>query len=698
MRKNSFYYLIILLCLLSISVNGQIYIAPNGDDTFSGDQANPLKTLEAAIRKASRLQTTSDSIEIIIKDGVYYLNKPIVITENDWNNSKTLLITGETQNFPIFKGSIPIPKFEKISDDLWKVDLSQIIKEKKLTIHQIFVNGKRATRARTPNVGKLFNPKSAKQTKNSSNTNLFNQVITLSAEVANTIPLKAIDDDYDQVVVSFNHKWLRTRGYINNISVNNHTISITTPQIDPIIAFDTSSQFYLENSRHFLDAPNEWYLDNSGFLYYVPSKGDDINTSIIEIPILNDLLQIKGSFAKKVKNITFRNLSFQHTKYSIPRKGEIMQQAGWHVECAVSLNFTENISFENCEIANISNSAIWFRSGCKNNKISHSYIHDLGVGGIKIGDYQLSSNQNNATSNINIDNNIIHNGGLEIPTGVGVLIMHSGDNILSHNDIANFRYTGISVGWSWGYKKSQATNNKIINNHIHHLGWAELNDFGGIYTLGLSEGTEVKNNVIHDIFSYDNKGWGIYLDEGSSYISIINNLIYNCKSGGFHFHYGKENVIKNNIFANQVHSQLEATRTENHTSFSFTNNIVYFKSGVLSNRPGWDKVKFVSDNNLYWDKRKNVRFYNMSFEEWKKTTGKDKHSVIINPLFKDPVQFDFRFKNNSNIDKIKFRPFDYTKAGVYGNNDWKKKAILDTTIVDLFNDSVERRKKEESIK
>jgi parallel beta-helix repeat protein len=695
MRKNNIYYLVFILSLLlSSSVNGQIYIAPNGNDTFSGNRTNPLKTLEAAIQKASRLNTNSDSIEIIVKEGVYYINKPIIITEKDWNSSKTLIIRGETRNFPIFKGSIPMPKFEKVSNDLWKIDLSEILKEKKLTIHQIFVNDKRAVRARTPNVGELFNPISTKQTKNNSNQSLFNQTIELSSEDARSISLKAITNDYDKIIVSFNHKWLRTRGYINNISVNNRTFSITTPQIDPIIAFDTSSRFYFENSRHFLNAPNEWYLDNSGILYYVPSKGENINTSVVEIPILNELLNIKGSSTKKVKNISFRNISFQHTKYSVPRNGEIMQQAGWHVECAVNLSFAENVSFENCEIANISNSAIWFRTGCKNNKVSHSYIHNLGIGGIKIGDYQPSSNQINSTNNITIDNNIIHNGGLEIPTGVGVLIMHSGNNIVSHNDIGAFRYTGISVGWSWGYKNSQAVNNKIINNHIHHLGWAELNDFGGIYTLGLSEGTEVRNNVIHDVYSYNDFGWGIYLDEGSSYILVTNNLVYNCKAAGFHFHYGKENIIKNNIFANQYLSQLEATRVEKHNSFNFTNNIVYFTDGVLSNRPGWRNVHFQADNNLYWDARsKNIKFYNMNFDEWKNKTGKDEHSVVADPLFQDPANFNFRFKNHSNIDKIKFIPFDYTQAGVYGDNEWKKKAILDPHIIDLYNTTIEKRNK-----
>lgn len=690
----------LFLCFIfSCSVfSNPFYVAPNGKDTNTGTINSPFATIPGAVEQIQALRNKgelSGNVELIIGQGEYRLTSPIVLSNNLWDGRDTLFIRGQKGSTPTIKGSLNLGHFEKVSDTLWQIVVPQFLYYGKQNIQQLFVNGKRAVRARTPNFGTMFKTKQVQEIKLDSNNNVTGglalQKMFLSEEQFNV--LKPAFSDIPNVIISINHAWDRSKEFIQNVSLQDSAAFIINRPMPQWNTLNNSSQFLFENSISFLDHPGEWHLSDEGVLFYFPRKEEDIKTASAEIPILDQLLVIEGSNGNLLQNIVFENISFQHTRHLMPPSGEGPNQAAASYPASIELNYVRNIVFNQCEISNVSNYGIWFKEGCSQSKVTECHIHDLGIGGVKIGDTKRSHSELSVTNNIIIDNNIIQSGGYEVPTGVGVIIFHSSDNTISHNDIADFRYTGVSVGWVWGYTPSVAKRNKIVYNHIHHLGWGELSDMGGVYTLGLSEGTVVNNNVIHDIYSYGYGGWGLYTDEGSTEIVLENNLVYNCKSSGFHQHYGKENIIRNNIFALNLISQLQATRIEEHLSLNFTNNIVYFDSGFLlgkSSGANWHKINLNSDNNCYWDTRtKDIRFEDMSFKEWQ-TQGKDLHSVIADPGFINPKGFDFNFKNKRIINKIGFKPFDYSKSGVYGSKEWKEKAILNKEITDAFDDVVKK--------
>ena len=650
-----------------VSAQEHLYVSVNGNDGHEGTAGAPMKSIRAAISKAGQLPG-EDTVYVHIGPGTYFLDEPITLTASD---TRPMVFEGDAESKPVFSGGYRIGGWQVTPEGWWKTTVPEVMKYGQL-FQQLFVNGERATLARTPDKG-LFSvigqveqtPVETEGKDDGYGHGYYVQRYRTDPE--NLVCFKdlnrgnywtKVNDKSSDIRILLYQAWDNTYKSVDYINPDSAFVYIHGPKLHQMYSYH--NLFRLENFKGALNAPGEWFLDKSGELTYIPREGEDPGTAEVFAPGLRNLLILSGAKGK-----VFRNISFQHTSYILPVKGMTPYQAAQHLDATVMMDHSVGIVLDNCEVMHTGNYAIAYDHS-HDCKIEHTFLYDLGGGGLKI-DY---------SQDITLLNSIIRKGGQVFPAGVGVLIRESSHVKALHNEVCDLRYSGFSVGWIWGYAKSLSFANEIAFNHIHHLGWGELDDMGGVYTLGIQPGTTVHDNVIHDVYSHDYGGWGLYTDEGSSQIVMENNLVYGCKCGGFHQHYGEDNIIRNNILAWSTWQALQWTRKEDHRSFTFAHNIV-LQDGFpfLSRHATWKEAIGDFDRNCFWDiTEKDPYFDDMTPEQFRMI--RDAKTLVADPMFKDPLHGDFTFKSLKTARKIGFKPFDYSRAGVEGDEAWKAKAQM----------------------
>jgi parallel beta-helix repeat protein len=603
--------------------------------------AGPITTFAQArdAARAQRISGKTGPITITVRAGTYFLPETLVLGPED---SDTIWEAAHGEH-PILSGGRTISHWTHTSGATWTADAPGPY------FHQLFINGRRAIRARTPNDG-FFRFVGG---------GTPNEQLRLHFHGHDIKEELATQPDAEIVGSML---WSEFRSPVLGVNKRAHLVELGPKQDS---ANEAEARYFIENSPSALDASGEWYLERSTQkVSYIPLPGEDMAQAQVIAAGQERLISIEGrpESGQFVQNIVFRGLTFEHADWNRGPQGYLDLQAAIPASSAVHVVGAVHLRIERCTFAHSGGYALELGRGSKHNQVLANEFYDLGAGAIRLGEPELRQNPAERNDDNIIADNQIHDLGLVYAGGIGIWVLQSARNQIVHNHVHDLYYTAISVGWTWGYGQNQSSGNLIAFNDLHDIGKNMMSDLGAIYTLGIQPGTIIQNNLIHDVSSFSYGGWGIYLDEGSSKILVEDNIVYHCKSAGFHQHYGRENILRNNIFAFNREHELMRTRGEPHLSFTLQNNIVYFDQGDLLGAD-WTDGNFLLRQNLYYDRRgKDIRFTDKSFPEWK-ATGQDQNSRIADPLFVDAMNFDFRLTPESPALQIGFHPIDMTTVG-----------------------------------
>jgi len=668
-------------CPLAAVLAADVHVAVSGDDAADGSVATPVRSLRRALDRIHEIRTAEPDratpIVIEVADGRHEMAEPLVILPADsGTEASPTLIRAAAGARPVVSGGRVITGWQ-VADvagrPRWTAHLPEV-QAGGWNFAQLFVNDQRRFRPVLPAAG--WHTIAGTLEPSPANAGQGHDRFAFAGD-----DLRPDWANLGDVEVVATHRWTMSRLPIGAIEPNpddpaTKIVTFAGRTRAPVewCSFPKGNRFLVENVKEALGEPGSWYLDRpTGTLTYCPRDGELPTNVTVIAPRLDRLVELRGDVAAgtTVAHVRFEGLTFAHGNWALPAGGQSYPQAEVNVTAAIAATAARQVAFADCAVRHVGRYAIEFGAGCQACTVERCELVDLGGGGVLIGTSGgpqswgtpgFVAGPEGEVKEIAIRDTTIAHGGRIHSAAIGVWIGHASGCTVEHCHIHDFTYSAVSVGWVWGYAESRAHHNRIAHNHIHDIGHGVLSDMGAVYTLGVSPGTVVEGNVIHDIASHDYGGWGLYTDEGSTGIVMRKNLVYRTSSGGFHQHYGRDNVIENNIFAAARDWQIQRTRVEGHTSFRFERNIVWWASDAPLVKGDWTKG-LVTKANCYWHGGKAVVFPDGQDLAARQAAGQDEGSIAADPKCKDPLAGDFTLAADSPALPLGLEPLDPAAAG-----------------------------------
>ncbi|MEX2592937.1 MAG: peptide-binding protein [Anditalea sp.] len=668
----------VLVSFTGAAQNNNLYVSTSGSDDNPGTVNEPLATLQAAIKKTRDMPVKP---EIILDKGTYYLNETVIFKPEDSGTAQNpLTIRAKEGERVIVSGGKRLDLiWEEYQNGRFKASTSGE------SFDQMFVNGEKQIRARYPNYDK--------------NVRIFNGY---AEDAVSSDRVKSWDDAAGGYLHAIHkHRW----GGFHYIITGKEGDSLMMEggwQNNRQMGIHDEYRF-VENIFEELDAQMEWYHDEaSKTLYYYPLGNINPNGAEIEITILENLFEFRGSEENPVQYIDIEGLELAHTRHTFMKTNEPLLRSDWTIHrgggivfdgaknCRVSdcffnslggngifvSNYNRDISITGCEMAFLGACAVSF-VGNKDAVRSPSFEYHEYIPSADI-DRTPGPKTNEYPARCKVEDCLIYNIGTIEKQVAGVQISMASEISVSHNTIYNVPRAGINIGdGTWGGHIIEY--NDVFNTVLETGDHGAFNSWGrdrywhpersvmdslvadepSLIKLDAWKTTIIRNNRFHC-----DHGWDIDLDDGSSNYEIYNNV---CLSGGIKLREGFYRKVFNNVLFNSTFHP-HVWFMDSHDSF--TRNILGAPYQPIMVKQWGDTVDF----NLHPNK--------FSLEQAQELEI-DENSAFGAPQFIDVKNGDFRITENSPALALGFENFSMEGFGVV--SDRLKKKALSPTIPELVD-------------
>lgn len=556
--KKSIFTLFLILFLTTVA-NGrqELHVSPAGDDANPGTEAQPMRTLQHALDAF-----TEDEQVLCVHTGRYEITEPIRVQLK--SEKQRLTITTWPTNAcaepaTISAGRI-IAGWREIEPGLAVAEIPEV-KAGAWDFRDLYVNDRRAVRARHPNTG-FFRVDKAGEDRRTNFT--YND-----GDLKNW-------PDLENVELVFMHDWSITRCPIKEIDESERRLTVPDKigcDIDffMIDNWEPHPRYFVENSREFLDAPGEWFLDKKeGKLYYRLAEGETLQTLEAVAPVAKQIMAVTGFadacygvYPDYTWQVEFENLRFQHAAGFFPKPKNTywgMQAAVYfpHLDANEPLHAApaaiqcENIAhfqFMNCEFSHLGENGLWLGKNVSYGAIFMCKFHDIGANGLMIGTHGHDGYARNCFIYMSDFSKTCQT----LYGGSAIWVGFAAGTRIDSNQIRDTAYSGISLGWQWNPQPSPSRENRIEGNHIHDC-MQLLSDAGCIYTLGWQPDSMIESNLLHGVPMAHGRAEsnGMFLDEGTKGFTIERNFIYDTGQSSLRFHRADTNIVKKNVLANHA--------------------------------------------------------------------------------------------------------------------------------------------------